>query len=62
MREVACDLHLARETGSRRYSSRIDDSRCGTAQANLDTTHFLRFNEVPEIDIALISTDNTPGK
>ena len=22
---------------------------------------FLRFNEVPEIDIALISTDNTPG-
>jgi isoquinoline 1-oxidoreductase beta subunit len=39
----------------------IDIVRGGTAQANLDTTHFLRFNEVPEIDIALISTDNTPG-
>jgi isoquinoline 1-oxidoreductase subunit beta len=39
----------------------IDIVGGGTAQANLDTTHFLRFNEVPEIDIALISTDNTPG-
>jgi len=39
----------------------IDIVGGGTAQANLDTTHFLRFNEVPEIDVALISTDNTPG-
>jgi isoquinoline 1-oxidoreductase beta subunit len=39
----------------------IDIVGGGTAQANLDTTHFLRFNEVPEIDIALISTDNRPG-
>jgi isoquinoline 1-oxidoreductase beta subunit len=39
----------------------IDIVGGGTAQANLDTTHFLRFNEVPEIDIALISTDNKPG-
>jgi len=39
----------------------IDIIGGGTAQANLDTTHFLRFNEVPEIDIALISTDNRPG-
>ena len=33
----------------------------GTAQANLDTTHFLRFNEAPQVDVAIISTDNTPG-
>ena len=39
----------------------IDIVGGGTAQANLDTTHFLRFNEVPEIDVALISTDNNPG-
>jgi len=39
----------------------IDIVGGGTAQANLDTTHFLRYNEVPEIDIALISTDNRPG-
>jgi isoquinoline 1-oxidoreductase beta subunit len=39
----------------------IDIVGGGTAQANLDTTHFLRFNEVPEIDIALVSTDNRPG-
>jgi len=39
----------------------IDIVGGGTAQANLDTTHFLRLNEVPEIDIALISTDNGPG-
>jgi CO/xanthine dehydrogenase Mo-binding subunit len=39
----------------------IDIVGGGTVQANLDTTHFLRFNEVPEIDIALVSTDNTPG-
>jgi isoquinoline 1-oxidoreductase subunit beta len=39
----------------------IDIVGGGTVQANLDTTHFLRFNEVPKIDIALISTDNRPG-
>jgi isoquinoline 1-oxidoreductase beta subunit len=39
----------------------IDIVGGGTAQANLETTHYLRFNEVPEIDIALISTDNKPG-
>ncbi|HEY7066655.1 MAG TPA: molybdopterin cofactor-binding domain-containing protein [Chloroflexota bacterium] len=33
----------------------------GTVQANLDTTKFVRMNEVPEIDIGLISTDNPPG-
>jgi isoquinoline 1-oxidoreductase beta subunit len=39
----------------------IDIVGGGTAQANLDTTHFLRFNEVPEIDVVLVSTDNHPG-
>src|SRR5262249_30863088 len=39
----------------------IDIVGGGTAEASLDTTHCLRFNEVPEIDVALISTDNNPG-
>jgi isoquinoline 1-oxidoreductase beta subunit len=40
----------------------IDIIGGGTAQANLDTTKYLRFNEAPKkIDVAIISTENHPG-
>jgi len=40
---------------------KIDVVGGGTAQANLDTTHFFRINEAPRVDVAVLSTDNTPG-